>query len=210
MDPLKAIQMVIRGALVSLALLSFPTYAQLLTLNFDTDFSGNAISAGQGINDAYGPQLHASFIGGVIQHTGGGLSSLPNWASSFNAHNGITVIFDNPTSFVSVTNVSFSSFTLSAFDSNDILLGSGSVSSTFFDGAKVELSFSGISRLMFVDQGTGYGFDDFVFQVASLPVSTPPPVSPIPEPETYAMLLAGLALLGWHARRRKLRAAAFT
>ena len=25
----------------------------------------------------------------------------------------------------------------------------------------------------------------------------------IPEPETYAMLLAGLGLLGWHARRRK-------
>jgi hypothetical protein len=27
--------------------------------------------------------------------------------------------------------------------------------------------------------------------------------APIPEPETYAMLLAGLGLLGWHARRRK-------
>jgi len=28
-------------------------------------------------------------------------------------------------------------------------------------------------------------------------------VAAIPEPETYAMLLAGLGLLGWHARRRK-------
>lgn len=28
-------------------------------------------------------------------------------------------------------------------------------------------------------------------------------VSPIPEPETYAMLAAGLALLGWQVRRRK-------
>lgn len=27
--------------------------------------------------------------------------------------------------------------------------------------------------------------------------------NPVPEPETYAMLLAGLGLLGWHARRRK-------
>jgi len=27
--------------------------------------------------------------------------------------------------------------------------------------------------------------------------------APIPEPETYSMLLAGLGLLGWHARRRK-------
>jgi hypothetical protein len=28
---------------------------------------------------------------------------------------------------------------------------------------------------------------------------------PVPEPETYAMLLAGLGLLGWHARRRKIQ-----
>jgi hypothetical protein len=31
--------------------------------------------------------------------------------------------------------------------------------------------------------------------------------SPVPEPETYAMLLAGLGLLGFAARRRKLKAA---
>jgi len=30
-----------------------------------------------------------------------------------------------------------------------------------------------------------------------------PAVSPVPEPETYAMLLAGLGLLGWQARRSK-------
>lgn len=34
------------------------------------------------------------------------------------------------------------------------------------------------------------------------------PVTPVPEPETYAMLLAGLGLLGFSARRRKLKEAA--
>jgi hypothetical protein len=29
------------------------------------------------------------------------------------------------------------------------------------------------------------------------------PTSPVPEPETYAMLLAGLGLVGFMARRRK-------
>lgn len=32
--------------------------------------------------------------------------------------------------------------------------------------------------------------------------------APIPEPETYAMMLAGLGMLGFMARRRKLKAAA--
>jgi len=35
----------------------------------------------------------------------------------------------------------------------------------------------------------------------SLNLVTPPPVSPVPEPETYAMLLVGLGLLGFTARR---------
>jgi hypothetical protein len=30
-------------------------------------------------------------------------------------------------------------------------------------------------------------------------------VAAVPEPETYAMLLAGLAVVGWAARRRKAR-----
>ncbi len=32
-------------------------------------------------------------------------------------------------------------------------------------------------------------------------------VAPVPEPETYAMMLAGLGLLAWTGRRRKLKAA---
>jgi len=45
------------------------------------------------------------------------------------------------------------------------------------------------------------------FQVRNGTVITPPPVDGVPEPETYAMLLAGLGLMGFVARRRKQRAA---
>lgn len=41
----------------------------------------------------------------------------------------------------------------------------------------------------------GWSFDDFEFSAAA--------TQPVPEPETYAMMLAGLGLLGVAARRRK-------
>ena len=59
-------------------------------------------------------------------------------------------------------------------------------------------------------QGTSFSFRYFAtsggdgntsFFVSSLDVSTP--VAPIPEPETYAFMIAGLGLVGFIARRRK-------
>jgi probable HAF family extracellular repeat protein len=54
-----------------------------------------------------------------------------------------------------------------------------------------------------ISSGTGY---DYAFLLSPGPqnfVSAPPPIPTIPEPETYAMLLAGLALIGFIAYRRK-------
>lgn len=39
--------------------------------------------------------------------------------------------------------------------------------------------------------------------VGGLDIGSPGPIAPVPEPETYAMLLAGLAMIGGIARRRK-------
>ncbi len=51
---------------------------------------------------------------------------------------------------------------------------------------------------------TGSGTGSYAGNIILSPVENGHPVvSPIPEPETYAMLLAGLGLLGFSARRRK-------
>lgn len=81
---------------------------------------------------------------------------------------------------------------------------------TFSNGSTRIAYVSGVSTtsygtfdyvLGFNDSYTGDAdFDDFVVGVNF--------ATPVPEPETYAMLLAGLALLGFTARRRKLKAAA--
>lgn len=52
-----------------------------------------------------------------------------------------------------------------------------------------------------------YKFAPFSHDAGAM-VFAPPPVTSIPEPETYALLLAGLGLLGFAARRRKLKEAA--
>jgi len=69
------------------------------------------------------------------------------------------------------------------------LLGTVGLSS---DGLVDLSAFSHVTSLYMDDSSTGAGFayDHFVF-------------APVPEPETYAMLLAGLGLLGFVARRRK-------
>jgi len=58
----------------------------------------------------------------------------------------------------------------------------------------------GVSNYLDTAFDSGLAFDDV--SIAGTPVGT------IPEPETYAMLLAGLGLLGFAARRRKLKEAA--
>ncbi|MCL2644302.1 MAG: FxDxF family PEP-CTERM protein [Betaproteobacteria bacterium] len=74
---------------------------------------------------------------------------------------------------------------------------------TLFDYFGGEFAFMGqeASMIGFDVKGNGT-FDNYIFTMSYAPNSVG--LAPIPEPETYAMMLAGLALVGAVARRRKL------
>lgn len=82
---------------------------------------------------------------------------------------------------------------------------------SFFDGAFLGLSFSTTSsrdpQISFVAGFSGLG-DAFVAYDTSLGLSGAGDAiyAPVPEPDTYALLLAGLGLLGIAARPRRLTA----
>lgn len=94
-----------------------------------------------------------------------------------------------------ITNVQLTAFTL--FDSLSGVFSTGVIDST---GTEATLSFSG-----------GKVPGSYTLTVAGYKVNTALSgsysgniaISPVPEPETYAMLFAGLGLIGFSARRRK-------
>ena len=55
-------------------------------------------------------------------------------------------------------------------------------------------------------QVKSWGFDDAGRSIAAGALSTPASVTPVPEPSTYAMALAGLGVAAWVARRRRVQA----
>ena len=55
-------------------------------------------------------------------------------------------------------------------------------------------------------QVTSWGFEDAGRSIAAGALSTPVTVSPVPEPSTYALALAGLGVAVWVARRRRVQA----
>ena len=66
-----------------------------------------------------------------------------------------------------------------------------------------QFAFRGISR----DSADIYGLrlgNAFIVAAGSADGGLPAaPVAPVPEPSTYALMLAGLGFVAWHARRRK-------
>jgi len=81
-------------------------------------------------------------------------------------------------------------------------LATGSLPGSFTD-------LSGLSRPTEDDNAfPDTGFDNpnqwFVFGLADADLDTTSVVQPVPEPSTYAMMFAGLSVLGWVVRRRRI------
>ena len=84
------------------------------------------------------------------------------------------------------------SFSLEAFDANDLFMGSVSVlASTTWQ--QLGLGMSGIKSVSLNGFSGSFAYDDLQFTA----------VPAVPEPETYAMLLAGLGVLGFMGKRRR-------
>jgi hypothetical protein len=116
---------------------------------------------------------------------------------------GFVVNFDRGTSFNSAT---FNGFVISdLYDSMDTFTSFSLVSNTGVAGAPV-LNFDA-DHLSVNWQGLGFGGGSLHFITTSLPptelATADSATSPVPEPEIYAMFMAGLGLMGFMARRRK-------
>ena len=74
------------------------------------------------------------------------------------------------------------------------------------------VNLAGITLASFTTNAAGYSFTADLFGPnptggsMTFPVGASTPVTPVPEPETYALMLAGLGVVGFMARRRKQQA----
>jgi len=94
----------------------------------------------------------------------------------------------------------FATVTFTAFDSQGVDLGTVSYSgNVFFNNPEtararfVGVQFAGGIKRVEVDAATAIAFDHVQYGAMA---------TPVPEPENYALLLAGLGLMGFLARRR--------
>ena len=173
------------------------------SFNWGTSVLGpTVIDRSTGLSMTVGDTLTIHYISGTTDGGGGGIFSDANGNQAFAgdlAGRFDTEPFIYPARFIDPLQgpVYFMTLLGAFTDSHGVIVGSpfkignGPLSETIPEGAsKLSMGFN--------DSGQGYGDNG-----GGLTVGIIEAASPIPEPETYAMLLAGLGLLGFIARRRK-------
>lgn len=94
--------------------------------------------------------------------------------------------------------VTFNSATLNGFVLTPLTPSSPMPGFTIYNLALGSQAFSGPLKLLV----SGNSFGTTNSYAGSMSVTNAVPILPVPEPETYAMMLAGLGLLGFAARRK--------
>ena len=166
--------------ILTLLFTSSQAFSSVVTIDFDTDVNGNAISPGSidpanGIdpNIAY-PGLGITFINATIlgdNEPNRGTPSPPNFLAPVAQKESISLLFDSNTSFVQVLNVTFSSFTITAYDIFDQVLGFVSLPNERFDslGDIARIDSPGIRKAIFTTS-TQYAFDNLSFETIVVPI----------------------------------------
>lgn len=126
-----------------------------------------------------------------VPHIGDGT----NVPGTLNWHDG----YDNGHSaYIQMTRQDGAAFDVSSFDwqtTSVLKVSSGSLSQNFTHGSgTAQLSWTGLSYLNFTTPGYA-GIDN---------VSVAPVTPPVPEPETFALMIAGLGALAFMSRRSKM------
>lgn len=147
------------------------------------------------LNAAYGGLGVAFNATATVVRGGGGVTSQPNFASgSADYLTTLEIVFDNYGNSIGAYNVSNSSFTLSAYDANGVLLGSG-MTSDFGPTGFVSLSNVGQIKYARFTSNVLYGIDDLSFDAVAS--------TNVPEPATVASLVLGLGLMAGLRRRKQ-------
>lgn len=195
--------------------------AAVVTLNFEGIANnapvGNFYNGGAGGN--YGVAFGSTAIG-IVDSDAGGTAPIanepsPNTILVFTTLSGvnnpyinIAAGFDTGLSFFYSSNQAATVKVYDGLNGTGVLLGtiplirqfndngcSGDPTGTFCNWSQAGLSFTGTAKsLYFGDTLNGTGFDNLTLGAN---------LAAVPEPETYAMLLAGLAIIGFSTRPRK-------
>jgi hypothetical protein len=179
----------IAAAALAAPLWSGAAKANPLTLTFEDGTVGNAVGS-QYASDG------ATFTDAYFYQCGGGCPAPVNgiFVSSDNFADPLTVTFATLQTSVSFVNVSNSYVTADAYNSLGLLVASYTDNGPF-SGNVDDLSGIGIAYVTFVPSGGGpaqFGIDDLTFNAGLA----------VPEPASFALLLAGLTGIGYARRRR--------
>jgi hypothetical protein len=195
--------------------LSSAVHASVLDFNFNSFASGTAVTTqveGVAFSLIGGPGPTTAPTAG---NSTGGFRLLTNsvTAGGYPTANILQVTFANLVSDLSFdfynagwgSSASRGQSFFSAFDSFGSLLETGSLFASQSGVTNFALASGGVKTLQF--NNSTNGTQSWWFGLAGVR-ATEDAVSPVPEPETYAMLLAGLGLMAGIARRRKKQLAA--